>query len=278
MQDMYAALFLEVARMAMQKKQMDDPALSLYWKSAFDGDAVGLSEAIGMGVDPEAEAPNREGTALHVAVARGHVECVEILADFCNCRKRCGVRDMTPLALAASYGHARCVEILMPLSSANDRNATGSTAFMLAVEDGHVEAARLLAPEANMSHRNALRQSALMLAAGGAFPAAAEMILSRSKESAEEALECAMMGLHGERVGEAKQCAMLILEKLGSQQWVLDCAKDAAAKARDAGCEEMANFVSAWLLAKEERAQMADAIQSLSSDSSTSGKSKRGRL
>lgn len=266
--------------MAMQKKQMDDPALALYWKSAFDGDPKGLEMAIGMGVDPDAEAPNREGTALHVAVARGHVECVEILAKFCSSRKRCGVRDMTPMALAASYGQTRCVEVLLPLSSANDRNATGSTAFMLAVEDGHVEAARLLAPGANMSHRNSLRQSALMLAAAGGFPAAVEMIISKSKESAEEALECAMMGRHGERVGEAKQCAMLILEKLGSQQWVLDCAKDLSAKAREAGCEEMANFVSAWLLAKEERAQMAEALQSLPSDasSSASGKSKRGRL
>ena len=90
-----------------------------------------------------------------------------------------------------------------------------------------------------------------------------------------------MMGRHGELVGEAKQRAMLILENLekhGSQLWVLDCAKEAAAKKRDAGCEEMANFVSAWLLAKEERIQMADAIQGSASESSTSGKSQRGRL
>ena len=263
--------------MAMIKKQ-DSPAWDLYWNSARSGDSEGLREALRLGADPDWTSPNKDGTGLHVAVSQGHLECVEILAPISDCRVAAGVRAMTPLALAAAYGRDDCVRELLPRSNPGDRNSYGATAFMLAVEEGQLGAARLLFPSANLSHRNGLRQSALMLAAGEAVPGAVELILSKSKESSEEALDVAMMRDHGDRVGEAKQCAMLILEKMGSADWVLDIAKEAEAKARAAERHEMASFAAAWILSKEERLAMAQAMPEQGSAGSSSGRSKRGRL
>ncbi len=134
------------------------------------GDAATIQSVLAS--KPAATAKARDplgNTALMLAAANGHPECVKILL------KPCGARwvnneGMDALMVAAQAGHADCVPALMGCGLAervNSRRLGASTALTLAAAHGHSDVLELLIPASNPDHQDKEKRTALILAARG---------------------------------------------------------------------------------------------------------------
>lgn len=184
----------------------------LFLMLATQGDAGGIRRMLGN--DPSlasAAVDFDDRTALMLASAGGHLECVASLAPLSDALA-VDANGRSSLMFAISGGHLKCAAVLAPLSDAlavdangrsplmlacsmgmsslakdllgrSDplaRDAQGSTALMLAAAGGHQECARILLPALGvegLQARNSKGVTALMLAAAAPSPACGTIIL-----------------------------------------------------------------------------------------------------
>jgi hypothetical protein len=79
-----------------------------FWSAARDGDVTALAEALKTGMDVSFKDPaDKECTALHMAAAAGHVECVRFLLDKGADPQLQNAFDDTPMHGAAFKGHVQ---------------------------------------------------------------------------------------------------------------------------------------------------------------------------
>jgi len=86
---------------------------------------------------------------LSTAAANGFAQCVSLLLDHVDARRR-DDQGFTALMVAARRSHPECVRILLPHSDPKAWNADGNTAFFLAARSCCVEAMEILAPVSDM--------------------------------------------------------------------------------------------------------------------------------
>lgn len=108
-------------------------------------------------------------TALMLAAANGHPQCVKILLKPCGARWVNG-EGKDALMVAAQAGHADCVAALIGDGMAmrvSSRRFGASTALTLAAAHGHSDVVELLIPASNLDHQNKEKRTALILASMG---------------------------------------------------------------------------------------------------------------
>lgn len=60
--------------------------------------------------------------ALHCAASRGHIDCIDVLINFCNAEvDTMDSNGCTPLFYAVTLGHADCTEQLLKHGAIADR-------------------------------------------------------------------------------------------------------------------------------------------------------------
>ena len=126
-------------------------------------------------------------TALMLAAAHGHADCVNALL------KPCGTRwvntdGMDALMVAAHAGHAPCVAALMTNGMSgwvSSMRSGAFTALTLAAANGHTQVVELLLAFSSPNHQNKNQRTALTLAAKGGHLGCVKLlapITDRSKQ------------------------------------------------------------------------------------------------
>jgi hypothetical protein len=123
-----------------------------------------------------AEQVARGATAMMLAAAHGHVECVKALAPVSDANAR-DQRGLSALMHAARGGHELCVRALTPLSDPLARNDKGQTALMHAANATHAACVRLLLPVSDPMAQDNEGWTALMGAAQGYAPDCVKALL-----------------------------------------------------------------------------------------------------
>lgn len=110
-----------------------------------------------------AETNEEEENAMHLAAARGHVAVVQYLARVRRLVKSRDSQGNTPLHLAAAAGFADCVRVLADSHADLDaRNHRGLTPLMLAAEKGRMESvSQLMAAGASLDVPDQLGYTAM---------------------------------------------------------------------------------------------------------------------
>ena len=104
---------------------------------------------------------------LHLAVANGHLKCLEWLLEIgADINARTRIDSATPLHLAAEHGRLECLQRLIELGSdVNAPNKNGETALHLAAYNGHVSCLKtLIKSKASLKFTNKNGETALHIA------------------------------------------------------------------------------------------------------------------
>ena len=131
----------------------------------------------------------KHGTALFIAVERGHHEIVGTLLE-ASADPNCRHDDRTPLLVAAQRGLQRIAEQLLQSSrtDVDARGPIGETALILAAEGGHLGIVRaLLLRNANPAAADRRGRTALMAAILGHFASVAELLREKTPAGEREA-------------------------------------------------------------------------------------------
>lgn len=131
----------------------------------------------------------KQGTALFIAVERGHSEIVGTLIE-AKADPNCRHGDRTPLLVAAQKGLQRIAEQLLQSSrtDVDARGPIGETALILAAEGGHLGIVRaLLLRNANPEASDRRGRTALMAAILGHYASVADLLRTKTHAGEPEA-------------------------------------------------------------------------------------------
>jgi len=117
------------------------------WQAAHKGDRTGLTRLVELGMDVNAR--DEEGyTAIILAAASGHTDCVNILISFradVNAQNSDKALLVTALHCAAIGGWPSCAESLVKAGAdLSIRDGAGDTALDWAIRENHLEIVELL--------------------------------------------------------------------------------------------------------------------------------------
>ncbi|ESU40003.1 Ankyrin repeat protein, partial [Giardia duodenalis] len=115
------------------------------------------------------------GTALMMAAAHGHAECIKLLLN-----REAGMQDEygnTTLMWAARLGHINCIRLLLR-KEAGMQDRYGRTALLLTAYNGYLECAELLL-EAEGSTGDSSGWTALMAASSTNHPECVKLLLEK---------------------------------------------------------------------------------------------------
>jgi ankyrin repeat protein len=174
----YGLKLLDKARGGNAKAMLDllDGGADVDFKDKWSGctalllaAALGHSNCVRLLLDAEAGTEfvdHNQNTALMIAACRGRVDCVRLLLAAGADQEARNREAHTPLLAAVRWGNAGCARLLV--DNGVDKEATdsdGNTALILAALHNHLDSVRLLIDAgANMNARNLREDTALMLA------------------------------------------------------------------------------------------------------------------
>ena len=134
-----------------QERYVDDPVEDFIW-AARTGDLSALKESLLKVSDVNAQDPETGSTALHMACANGHSDCVEFLLQCENIKPNLTNKSgSTPLHWAVQNGQVNTCKLLCARSDIDVlyRNALGKGSTTLAIEKGDTEIIQVLLEHAS---------------------------------------------------------------------------------------------------------------------------------